>query len=200
MGRNELFLNRGGTTRFISNSTLGAVHADELHRDHAIIEQTIAELKDGPLAHAPSGKFTANAAWLALAVTAFNLLRAAGAAASTRHARARWATLRRTPHRRPRPDRHPRPTADPALAHTLALADRLARPVDRGHLSLTGTTDGPRNDLQWKSRADRPIARGHTNRPPRQASKSRQQTVKHPTSGGIEAYTASRKTSLSDTA
>ena len=80
---------------FISNSTLGAVHADELHRDHAVIEQTIAELKDGPLAHAPSAKFTANAAWLAPAVTAFNLLRAAGAAASTRHARARWATLRR---------------------------------------------------------------------------------------------------------
>jgi hypothetical protein len=80
---------------FITNSTLGTTQADEHHRDHAIIEQTIAELKDGPLAHAPSGKFTANAAWLALAVTAFNLLRAAGAAASTRHARARWATLRR---------------------------------------------------------------------------------------------------------
>jgi hypothetical protein len=128
---------------FISNSTLGAVHADELHRDHAIIEQTIAELKDGPLAHAPSGKFTANAAWLALAVTAFNL--------STRCRRRRLDPARPsplghpapTPHRRPRPDRHPRPTADPALAHTLALADRLARPVDRGHLSLTGTTDRP---------------------------------------------------------
>jgi hypothetical protein len=80
---------------FITNSTLAAVQADEVHRDHAIIEQTIAELKDGPLAHAPSGKFTANAAWLALATTAFNLLRAAGAAASTRHARARWSTLRR---------------------------------------------------------------------------------------------------------
>jgi hypothetical protein len=80
---------------FIINSTLNTIHADELHRDHAVVEQTIAELKDGPLAHAPSGKFTANAAWLALTVTAFNLLRAAGAAASVRHARARWATLRR---------------------------------------------------------------------------------------------------------
>jgi len=79
---------------FITNSTLVTVQADELHRDHAVIEQTIAELKDGPLAHAASGTFTANAAWLALAVTAFNLLRAAGAAASARHARARWATLR----------------------------------------------------------------------------------------------------------
>jgi hypothetical protein len=79
---------------FVTNSTLSAVEADQTHRDHAIIEQVIAELKDGPLAHAPSGKFTANAAWLALACLAFNLLRAAGAAASVRHAKARWATLR----------------------------------------------------------------------------------------------------------
>ena len=35
--------------------------AGEVHRDHAIIEQVIAELKDGPLAHAPFGKFGANA-------------------------------------------------------------------------------------------------------------------------------------------
>ena len=79
---------------FVTNSTLTAIAADETHRDHAIIEQVIAELKDGPLAHAPSGKFTANAAWLALACLAFNILRAAGAAASTGHAKARWATLR----------------------------------------------------------------------------------------------------------
>ncbi len=79
---------------FITNSTLTAVDADETHRDHAIVEQVIAELKSGPLAHAPSGKFDANSAWLALACVAFNLLRAAGAAASTRHAKARWSTLR----------------------------------------------------------------------------------------------------------
>ena len=79
---------------FVTNSALTTLAADETHRDHAIIEQVIAELKDGPLAHAPSGTFTANAAWLALACTAFNLLRAAGAAASVRHAKARWATLR----------------------------------------------------------------------------------------------------------
>ncbi len=49
------------------------------------------ERADGPR---PSGKFTANAVWLALACLAFNVLRAAGAAASVRHAKARWATLR----------------------------------------------------------------------------------------------------------
>ena len=79
---------------FVTNSTLSAVDADATHRDHAIIEQVIAELKSGPLAHTPSGSFAANAAWLALATIAFNVFRTAGAAASTRHAKARWATLR----------------------------------------------------------------------------------------------------------
>jgi hypothetical protein len=31
------------------------------------VEQVIADLKSGPLAHLPSGDFQANAAWLALA-------------------------------------------------------------------------------------------------------------------------------------
>ena len=79
---------------FITNSTLSTIAADERHRDHAIIEQVIAELKDGPLAHLPSGKYTANAAWLAHAVMAFNLARAMGVLAGKAHARARWATIR----------------------------------------------------------------------------------------------------------
>src|SRR5665647_3100893 len=60
-----------------TDTTLGLVEAEAAHRDHAIIEAVIADLKDGPLAHAPSGKFTANSAWLALAAIAFNLTRAA---------------------------------------------------------------------------------------------------------------------------
>ena len=78
---------------FITNSTLAMVEADQRHRDHAIVEQVIAELKDGPLAHLPSGKYAANAAWVACAVIAFNLARAAAVAADL--AKARWATLRR---------------------------------------------------------------------------------------------------------
>jgi len=39
---------------FATNSTLTTLAADETHRDHALIEQVIAELKDGSLAHAPS--------------------------------------------------------------------------------------------------------------------------------------------------
>jgi len=60
-----------------------------------VIEQLLADLSDGPLAHLPSGKFTANAAWLAAAAIAHNLLRAAGTLAGCRHARARAATIRR---------------------------------------------------------------------------------------------------------
>jgi hypothetical protein len=78
---------------FITDSDLGMVEADQRHRGHAIIEQVIAELKDGPLAHLPSGKYAANAAWVAMAAVAFNLARAAAVAAEM--ATARWATLRR---------------------------------------------------------------------------------------------------------
>jgi hypothetical protein len=58
--------------------------AEATHRAHAVVEQVIADLKAGPLAHLPSGVFTANAAWLALASIAFNLLRAAGTLAASR--------------------------------------------------------------------------------------------------------------------
>ena len=79
-----------------TNTTLAMVDAEAAHRDHAIIEAVIADLKDGPLAHAPSGKFTANAAWLALASIAFNLTRAAARLASPTLGKARTATVRRT--------------------------------------------------------------------------------------------------------
>jgi hypothetical protein len=78
---------------FITNSTLPMIEADQRHRDHAVVEQVIAELKDGPMAHLPSGSYAANAAWVAHAVIAFNLARAT-ATASPGHARARWATVR----------------------------------------------------------------------------------------------------------
>nr|WP_309568838.1 hypothetical protein [Rhodococcus pyridinivorans] len=52
-------------TRFVTNSDLTTIEADARHRDHAIVEQVIAEMKDGPFAHLPSGKYVANAAWLA---------------------------------------------------------------------------------------------------------------------------------------
>jgi len=74
---------------------LDTVAADKTHRGHAIIEQVHADLKNSALAHLPSGVFTANAAWLVLAVIAFNLTRAAGTLAAPELARATTATLRR---------------------------------------------------------------------------------------------------------
>ncbi len=55
--------------------------ADELavveaeHRQHAVVELAIRDLKDEALAHFPSGRFFANAAWTVIAVLAHNLLR-----------------------------------------------------------------------------------------------------------------------------
>ena len=45
------------------------------HRHHAEVELVIRDLKDGPWAHMPSGRFGANAAWLALGAVAHNLAR-----------------------------------------------------------------------------------------------------------------------------
>ena len=77
-----------------TDSPLSMLAAEASHRDHAIVEQVIADLKAGPLAHLPSGVFTANAAWLVCAAMAFNLTRTAGVIASNRHGRARTATIR----------------------------------------------------------------------------------------------------------
>ena len=76
-------------------AVLDTVAADKTHRAHAIIEQVHADLKNSALAHLPSGVFTANAAWLVLAVIAFNLTRAAGTLSSARLAKATTATIRR---------------------------------------------------------------------------------------------------------
>ncbi|HEX5252570.1 MAG TPA: IS1380 family transposase [Mycobacterium sp.] len=77
-----------------TNSPLPMLAAESAHRAHAIVEQVIADLKNGPLAHLPSGRFWANSAWLVCAAIAFNLSRAAGALASTFHAKATTGTIR----------------------------------------------------------------------------------------------------------
>jgi hypothetical protein len=78
-----------------TDSPLPMLDAEAAHRRHAIIEQVIADLKNGPLAHLPSASFAANSAWLVLAAIAFNLTRGAGCLASTFHAKATTATIRR---------------------------------------------------------------------------------------------------------
>jgi hypothetical protein len=81
---------------FFTTTDADTVTADKIHRGHAIIEGIHADLKDSALAHLPSGRFNANAAWLVLAVIAFNLTRAAATLTGPRLARCRTATIRRT--------------------------------------------------------------------------------------------------------
>lgn len=57
-----------------TDSPLALLQAEADHRRHAVVEQVIADLKNGPLAHLPSGHFPANSAWLVLAAMAFNLM------------------------------------------------------------------------------------------------------------------------------
>jgi hypothetical protein len=86
-----------------TDSPFDLVQADGQHRDHAVVEQVFADVTSGPLAHMPSGVFTANAAWLSIAAMAHNLVRAAGALASL--------ALREGPgrHHPPGPDHRRRP-------------------------------------------------------------------------------------------
>jgi hypothetical protein len=97
-----------------TDSPFELVQAEGQHRDHSIAEQLFADVTSGPLAHMPSGVFAANAAWLAIAAMAHNLVHAAGALASLPFATARAATIRRD---------------------LIAVAARTAR-HGRGHITL----------------------------------------------------------------
>jgi Transposase DDE domain group 1 len=109
-----------------TDSPFELVQAEGQHRDHAIVEQVIADLIAGPLAHLPSGVFTANAAWLVVAAMAHNLLRAAGTRAGGRYAKARAATIRRD---------------------LITMPARTAR-HGRGHLTLH-LPDGHHREQSW---------------------------------------------------
>lgn len=60
---------------FITNRTDDITVVEAEHRDHAVVEQVIADVKDQALAHFPSGDYHANAAWTVLAAIAHNMLR-----------------------------------------------------------------------------------------------------------------------------
>src|SRR5258708_26463135 len=84
--------------------------------------------RNGPLAHMPSGVFAANAAWLAVAAMAHNLVRAAGSLASLPYAKARAATIRRD---------------------LIGVAARTAR-HGRGHITLH-LPEGWHREHEWLS-------------------------------------------------
>jgi hypothetical protein len=80
---------------FVTDQTGPVLEVEADHRRPATVEQTIADLKAGGLAHLPSGKFMANAAWLALAGMAHNLARAVGILGGGAVERATSASLQR---------------------------------------------------------------------------------------------------------
>ena len=60
---------------FLTNRTGELTVVEAEHRQHAVVELAIRDLKDQALAHFPSGHYFANAAWTVIAAIAHNLLR-----------------------------------------------------------------------------------------------------------------------------
>jgi hypothetical protein len=60
---------------FLTNRTEPLEVVEAEHRQHAVVELTIRDLKDQALQHFPSGRFNANSAWTVIACIAHNLLR-----------------------------------------------------------------------------------------------------------------------------
>jgi hypothetical protein len=60
---------------FITNRSDALEIVEAEHRQHAVVELTIRDLKDQALAHFPSGNFNANSAWTVIGCLAHNLLR-----------------------------------------------------------------------------------------------------------------------------
>jgi hypothetical protein len=60
---------------FLTNRSEDIALVEAEHRQHAVVELTIRDLKDQALAHFPSGQFNANSAWTVIACLAHNLLR-----------------------------------------------------------------------------------------------------------------------------
>lgn len=113
-GQTELFTAWRYHALFTDTSE-AMLHAEAHHRDHAIVEQVIADLKNSAMAHFPSGKFNANAAWLTCAVIAYNLTRAAGVLGGGKLAKARTHTIRH------RLINHPARLSTTARVYTLHL-------------------------------------------------------------------------------
>jgi hypothetical protein len=60
---------------FITNRIEPIEIVEAEHRQHAVVELTVRDLKDQALAHFPSGRFAANSAWAVIACIAHNLAR-----------------------------------------------------------------------------------------------------------------------------
>jgi Transposase DDE domain group 1 len=100
---------------FITNRSEAFQIVEAEHRQHAVVELVIRDLKDQALAHFPSGHFCANSAWTVIGVLAHNMLR--------------WTALLGLPHQSPRAARTLRRLL-------LALPGRLTQTARRWTLHL----------------------------------------------------------------
>ena len=116
---------------FVTNRSEPLELVEKEHREHAVVELVIRDLVDQALAHFPSGRFNANAAWTVIACLAHNLLR--------------WTELLGLPGQRPRRARTLR-------RRLLALPGRLTRTARRWTLHLPA---------RWPWHADFPAALTH---------------------------------------
>lgn len=105
---------------FLTDLDDDAAQVDAFHREHAVIELDIRDLKQGAgLEHVPSGNFHANSAWLQCAVVAHNLIRWT---ATIGHAAAEQRTVARTVRQR-------------LIAIPGRLVNRSGTPILRGPLN-----------------------------------------------------------------
>ena len=80
---------------FLTNRTEEIATVEAEHRQHAVVELTIRDLKDQGLAHFPSGQFAANSAWTVIGAIAHNLTRWTSAIGLPGHTVRAARTLRR---------------------------------------------------------------------------------------------------------
>ena len=100
---------------FATNRTELLAVVESEHREHAVVELSIRDLKDQALAHFPSGKFAANSAWCVIAALAHNL--------------GRWATIIGLPDQTPR-------TASTRRRRLFMIPGRLTRSARKSTLHL----------------------------------------------------------------
>ena len=118
---------------FITDREGSAIFLDADHRNHAVVELNIRDLKEGAgMAHCPSGDFNANAAWTVLATVAHNMVRWIASLGLEHHGPVVMKTIRRkfltVPGRLTRRSRRMQlhlPTAWPWATEWSACFDRL---------------------------------------------------------------------------
>jgi len=103
-----------------TDSPFQTLQAEEQHRGHAVIEQLLADHGDGPLAHLPSGKFTA----------------------STNGPACSKPPAGHPPQRpdQPRPGPHPKPPGQPALIPRTSTPDKPQNSQRQGKHTLKALT------------------------------------------------------------